>query len=623
MFTNKQIRKRNRSDQDSCIKLKWLIRSGIQKFIGLFTIIYFVLIIAVSSLFGAESGFNVRGTIPWHNFLSGPSAWNEGDYLKYLDRLKEFGLNTLVFHCYTGGGERYVTYVEPIIKIEYKNVIPDCFFDTSLTARWGYRPLPVSKFAFDSGKVFNLPQGIDAFGADCALFARDKEERYARAQALMRKVISLAHERGIKVGIGFEFGIHPPEFASVVPPSSWIRGVMLPDPTHPASIEILRKTIDNILENYPDIDMIWLWLHEFSMDVVRPYASTEFRDVYRRDWQYFQDAQTEETVFTGVWALSYIRLAYEYIVKKAPKVRVVISGWGNKSQLPSILAGLDRALPLDIVFTCLNPNQGWEPQPQVLEDIAKHRIVWAIPWLEGDARLWHLQPRVRLMREQVTLAKKQKLDGVLAIHWRTEETRANLEAFASYAANPDASQTVQEFYKKYCEREFGKEFAQKIAEKLVWYDINQEPVTYSPEYYPYDVVWGLIKPELKERLQTDIAELKQFSQKTSDKNHKANIDWLIANFEFTLLLDETSRAIEPAQRLRDDFLRGRIDKQQWKARFDEAKAAFEKAPIESLFKVYSGRVRSRGELGVLSSLNQKLWLHYLDLKNFLQKEKVE
>ncbi len=563
--------------------------------------------------------FKVRGTLPWHNFLSGPSAWNEEDYIKYLDKMKELGLNMVAFHCYTGGSERYATYVEPLIKIEYRNVVPECFLDTSLTARWGYRPLPVSKFAFGSDNAFHNAPGIDGFGADCALLARNKEERYAMAQGLMRKVITYAHSKGIQVGIGFEFGIHPPEFASVVPPSSWIRGVMLPDPTHPASIEILRNTIDNILETYPDVDWIWLWLHEFSMDVVRPYASNEFRDIYRRDWQYFQDAPSEEAIFTGVWALSYIRLAYDYIHKKAPKVRLVISGWGGKNQFPAVMQGLDRALPLDIVFSCLNPDQGWEAQPSFVEDIAKRRLVWAIPWFEGDARLWHLQPRVNLMREQVTLAHKQKLDGVVAIHWRTEENRANLEAFASYAANPTNAASVEDFYNKYCEREFGKEYSKKISEKLVWYDLNKEPATYSPEYYPYDVVWGLIKPELRERMRKDVSELNQYMLKTTNPAYKTNLDWLIANFEFTLLLDETSRSIEPALRLRDNWLKDKIDKQQWKQQFDEARQAFNKAPIELLFKTYTRRVRSRGELGVLSSLNQKLWLQYLDLKKFLEK----
>ena len=39
----------------------------------------------------------------------------------------------------------------------------------------------------------------------------------------MRQVLEMAHARGIQVAMGFEFGIHPPEFASIVPPESWIR----------------------------------------------------------------------------------------------------------------------------------------------------------------------------------------------------------------------------------------------------------------------------------------------------------------------------------------------------------------------------------------------------------------
>jgi hypothetical protein len=98
----------------------------------------------------------------------------------------------------------------------------------------------------------------------------------------------------------------------------------------------------------------------------------------------------------------------------------------------------------------------------------------------------------------------------------------------------------------------------KSRKKLVWYDLNREPATYSPEYYPYDVVWGLIKPELRERIQKDVAELKQYMLKTTNPSYKTNIDWLIANFEFTLLLDDTSRSIEPALRLRDNWLKDKI-----------------------------------------------------------------
>ena len=181
------------------------------------------------------SPFAIRGTLPWHNFLSGPTAWNEEDYERYLNELQRQGLNSVVFHCYTGGAERYAHYVEPMLRLEYRQVVPEASLDTSLTARWGYRPLAISEFAFGTGRVFPQGEGTGAFGARCAVRARDKEDRYRGCQDLMRQVIAMAHARGIQVGMGFEFGIHPPEFASIVPPESGIRGAMVPDPTHPAS----------------------------------------------------------------------------------------------------------------------------------------------------------------------------------------------------------------------------------------------------------------------------------------------------------------------------------------------------------------------------------------------------
>lgn len=46
--------------------------------------------------------------------------------------------------------------------------------------------------------------------------------------------------------------------------------------------------------------------------------------------------------------------------------------------------------------------------------------------------------------------------------------------------------------------------------------------------------------------------------------------------------------------------------------------SLESAPLEEMFTTYASAVRSRGELGVLSSLNQRLWGEYLLLKQFLE-----
>ena len=567
----------------------------------------------------AASPFAIRGTLPWHNFLSGPTAWDEADYTRYLDRLQALGSNYVAFHGYTGGAERYAPYVEPLIRIEYRNVVPAAGFDTSLTARWGYRPLKRSEFAFDTAKLFPCPNGADAFGAECAVTARTNEDRYRLAQASMARVIELAHARGIQVGLGFEFGIHPPEFASIVPHDSLIRGAFLPDPTHAASIEILHRTLDDLLRAYPGLDWVWLWLHEHTMHVGTPELSGRFRELLERDRPFFSDAANEADVFTGVWSLAYIREAQRYLHERAPQVRLAISGWGGGTQLPGTLRGLDRALPRDIVFTCLNPNQGASPQPDALAEIAQHREVWAIPWLEGDAQLWHLQPRVSLLREQVQLAAKQKLGGVLAIHWRTEETRANLDAFARFARDPAQAPTVEAFYRRDCAGQFGEAAAEKVAAILTRMDRGQTLATASPEYFPYDPNWGRLNPGLRAQVAADLDELKRLRDATQEMHHRANLDWLVANFEFTLLLDEVSRQIEPAYRLKERWLRGETDPAKFPAEITAAKEALDVAPIQTLFRAYTRRVRSKGELGELSSLNQRVWLEYRELRTFLDR----
>ena len=80
----------------------------------------FALLLIISLQIFAQS-FEIRGVLPWHNFLSGPTAWNEDDYKKYLDDCQKNKINFIEFHNYTGGGERYFNYVEPMVKIQYKN----------------------------------------------------------------------------------------------------------------------------------------------------------------------------------------------------------------------------------------------------------------------------------------------------------------------------------------------------------------------------------------------------------------------------------------------------------------------------------------------------------------------
>lgn len=570
-----------------------------------------------------STAFTIRGVLPWHNFLSGPSAWNLEDYEKYLDDCKEKQINFIGFHNYTGGGQRYVTYVEPMIKIEYKNVLPEGWLDNSLTARWGYEPLAIQNFAFNTSLLYrgNSP----AFGSDCSVLSTNKADHYRRTQDLMRKVMGLAHARGMQTAMGFEFGVHPPEFFSLMEEGLYWEGTgsMIPNPTHYQAVEILYAAIDNIIETYPDVDWIWLWLNEhsfFGFDADMALKNPLFKSLYDQYSPLFEATGTSISQrLTGVWSLQYVKLAYEHIKEVAPGKKILIGGWGGSNQLPAILKGLDKGLPSEIVFSCLNPGLGQYPQPDFIAEIAAHRRFWSIPWLEGDHQLWHYQPRVTVIRDQVKLAKAMNLDGVIAIHWRTEEIRANFEAFSRFASYPGDNASVGDVYKGFLEKECGALAAEELTAQFTRFDEEMWlRATSSPEYYGYTPDWGRLDSLNRKRLQGLIAQLEKTKSRISDTRFKAKLEWFKADFEFTLLLDEVGRKLEPAYALRKQvYFSGKRDPQQIESAIVAARKSLDDAPIEKLFRVYASKVRSRGELGVLSSLNQKLFNEFNDLKRFL------
>ena len=95
-----------------------------------------------------------------------------------------------------------------MVKIQYKNVLPETGFDHSGMARWGYLPMKVKDFGFGTDQVFNLPTDVEYFGADCSVLAKTNEERYEEVVRLLigeALLNSLAH--GFLVGAYAHLGL--------------------------------------------------------------------------------------------------------------------------------------------------------------------------------------------------------------------------------------------------------------------------------------------------------------------------------------------------------------------------------------------------------------------------------
>ena len=515
-----------------------------------------------SAGFAAEP-FEIRGVLPWHNFLCGPTAWNKADYEVYLDNCEAEGINFIGFHNYTGGGERYATYVEPMVRISYRGIVPQAMLDNSLSCRWGALPLRLKEFAFGSQRALDVPRGAEAFGSDCSLISKTPDEHYRNTQRLMRDVLRMAHDRDIEMAMGFEFGVVPPEYFSLYAAGScffWLgAGNMVPNPCHPTSVELHRAALDDLLENYPDIDYVWLWLNEHSflgVVVEQALGDPAFAEVFRRESGHFEEAQSDSERFVGVWSLEF------------------------------------------------------------LADIARHRKVWAVPWLEGDNQMWHQQPRVGKMRDHVQLAREQGLQGVAAIHWRTAETRYNFRTFARYARTSDDA-TVETLYKEYFEEDFGAQAAAALAPLMAAVDTaNAWEGPQSPEYFAFRPDWGVLDEANAASRQGIIDAIDAVQDKEQTPQQRRNLKSFRAMLSFELLLDKVVRAMAPGWELRDKTLAENRPASR------EACAAalreLESAPVEELIRTYVSRTGSRGEMGILTSINQRLWNNYLLLKNYLQ-----
>ena len=144
----------------------------------------------------------------------------------------------------------------------------------------------------------------------------------------------------------------------------------------------------------------------------------------------------------------------------------------------------------------------------------------------------------------------------------------------------------------------------------------EQVVPASPEFYPYAPSWGRLTEKHAAAFRKDIVDL-QAVGRGPDPAHREELAWLENYLQFALLLDECGRKIEAAYTLKEGTLAGEITDEAALATGGGSAKDLDAAPLEELFKVFVRRVRSRGELGELSAINQKLWLEVLELRRFL------
>ena len=203
--------------------------------------------------------FAVRGLLPWPDFLNCITVYNDEDFRAYFESMLRMRLNTFGMHVYTGANQ----WAESYLSFEFGGVGHLAFLDTTATHRWGYLPQRTSRFTMGASNLYDS----EVFGSDATRLARDPWEAAERARHLLRGAFAHAARLGIRTGIGFEPYQVPDEILRALPPEARLerkageRGPRF-DMESVAARDLLETRLAQLLEAYPDVDLVWLWEDE-------------------------------------------------------------------------------------------------------------------------------------------------------------------------------------------------------------------------------------------------------------------------------------------------------------------------------------------------------------------------
>jgi hypothetical protein len=541
----------------------------------------------------AQPRFNVRGLVPWPDFLNCVTIYNREDWRAYLEAMVRMRFNTLGVHVYSGTNQ----WAESFLSFEYAGAGHLAYTDTSATNRWGYLPERTSRYGMGAPDFF----ADEVFGSEATTQARSCWEAEELAQQLWGEAFQYAKQLGIRTGVGFEPYQVPDEIYRATPPEAHyvssnpkIPGPRI-DPDSVAAKDILEVRLGRLLEAYPTVDYVWLWEDEGM------------------SW-----ASQKENVPLSV---SPFKQAYDFLKRHAPEKRLVISGWGG---VVRHFAYFHKALPEEIIFSSLSDNLGWDP---VSEEYGKleARERWPIPWLEDDPAMWLPQFHVARFVRDMDLAEQYGCQGLLGIHWRHRIMDIDAGFQAGYSWNKALTPT--RFFQAFAAAQAREPRAGKLAKVLDDTDRDRlilcswtgevknghsEIHEYSGDYDEAFQFWdGYEPPDSVKKSQAEVGRrLRALTDSTSSPAERERLNYLTRFVEF---LTPYSDSWSLAFRLNQKLQRASDLKKQNKA--DEARNLMmtegvplwiEMAPqVREVLLDYQEIVSTRNDQGQLASMHNK------------------
>jgi hypothetical protein len=353
---------------------------------------------------------NERIVFDWHNFMSGCTGWNYGDWCSWIDQSAKMRFNTIMVHAYGNN---------PMFSFEYNGLKKEVgYLTTSISGRdWGSQHIKDVR-RLPGGELFREP----VFGSQAAMVP--DSQRGEAATNLMARVFEHASDMSMKIVFAVDvdtWSANPKNIIESLPPACRIK-LEPQDIVNPETAEgyqYYKAQIKSLLNNYPQISTICIWVRT-GATLWRNIKTSQFPESWTKEWNQIiirHPELTTDNLGPSTFAFSKIVTAFQKALKelKHDDITLGFGSWGWEF-LPSaglLLPDYCALMPLDyrIIFDS-------EETRAIHSKIGANRKLIPIVWAHHDDHRYFGRPYAPYS-DFNNLLKERNASGFGIIHWTT------------------------------------------------------------------------------------------------------------------------------------------------------------------------------------------------------------
>jgi hypothetical protein len=354
----------------------------------------------------------------WHNFLSGCSTWNPSEWQSWTRQSQRMGYNAVMVHAYGNN---------PMVSFSFNGrTKPVGYLSTTASGRdWSTQHVADVRRLW-GGQVFTQP----VFGADAALVP--DAQRAQAAQKLMRDVFADARSLAMEVYFADDVdtpSANPQELIETLPPQARFstgakQPLWLANPDTPEGYRYYRAQVESLLAAYPQITCLVVWFRtrgtpwmEAKLSELPPAWQTEYQAELARTPNAATLWKSHNIVALGKIVRAFDRALGELGQRR---VRLASGTWGFE-----FLAPCDRFFPPRVALIGLDynvlhdrPQLGDAASRKVIADVGARRDVIPVIWAHHDDGNYIGRPYTPFDSFHARLADARAA-GFGIIHWTT------------------------------------------------------------------------------------------------------------------------------------------------------------------------------------------------------------